>query len=149
MTTVNQIIKEKGSDFYSVNPDQVVYEALQLMAEKDIGALPVIDNEGKMIGMFSERDYARKLVLHGITSRETKVSDIMSTELYTVNPGMSTLECMAVMTEKKVRHLPVLDHNKIVGIVSIGDIVNQIIHEQDVTIKDLEKYITSSGYGHQ
>ena len=149
MTTVNQILKEKGSDFYSVGPDQVVYEALQLMAEKDIGALPVIDNEGKMIGMFSERDYARKLVLHGITSRETKVVDIMTTELYTVNPSVSTLECMAVMTEKKVRHLPVLDHNKIVGIVSIGDIVNQIIHEQDVTIKDLEKYITSSGYGHQ
>ncbi len=149
MTTVNQIIKEKGSDFHYVGPDQVVYEALQMMAEKDIGALPVIDNEGKMIGMFSERDYARKLVLHGITSRETKVSEIMSTELYTVSPSMSSLECMAIMTEKKVRHLPVLDHNKIVGIVSIGDIVNQIIHEQNVTIKDLEKYITSSGYGHQ
>jgi len=149
MTTVNQILKEKGSDFHSVGPDQVVYDALQMMAEKDIGALPVIDNEGKMIGMFSERDYARKLVLHGITSKETKVSEIMSDELYTVNPGMSSLECMAVMTEKKVRHLPVLDHNKIVGIVSIGDIVNQIIHEQNITIKDLEKYITSSGYGHQ
>jgi len=149
MTTVNQIIKEKGSDFYSVNPDQVVYDALQMMAEKDIGALPVIDNDGKMIGMFSERDYARKLVLQGITSKETKVSEIMATELYTVNPSMSTLECMAVMTEKKVRHLPVLDHNKIVGIVSIGDIVNHIIHEQNITIKDLEKYITSSGYGHQ
>jgi len=100
MTTVNQIIKEKGSDFYSVNPDQVVYDALQMMAEKDIGALPVIDNDGKMIGMFSERDYARKLVLQGITSKETKVSEIMATELYTVNPSMSTLECMAVMTEK-------------------------------------------------
>ena len=149
MTTVNQILKEKGSDFYSIGPDQIVYEALQLMADKDIGALPVIDSEGKMIGMFSERDYARKLVLHGISSKETRVEEIMSTELYTVSPGMSTLECMAVMTEKKVRHLPVLDHNKIVGIVSIGDIVNQIIHEQDVTIKDLEKYITSSGYGHQ
>jgi CBS domain-containing protein len=149
MTTVNQILKEKGSDFFSVGPDQIVFEALQLMAEKDIGALPVIDSEGKMIGMFSERDYARKLVLHGISSKETRIEEIMSTELYTVSPGMSTLECMAVMTEKKVRHLPVLDHNKIVGIVSIGDIVNQIIHEQDVTIKDLEKYITSSGYGHQ
>ena len=149
MTTVNQILKEKGSEFFSIGPDQVVYEALQLMAEKDIGALPVIDKEGKMVGMFSERDYARKLVLHGITSKETRVAEIMSSELYTVNPSVSTLECMAIMTEKKVRHLPVLDHNKIVGIVSIGDIVNQIIHEQDVTIKDLEKYITSSGYGHQ
>ena len=149
MTTVHQILKEKGADFHSIRPDQLVFDALQIMADKDIGALPVIDGEGKMIGMFSERDYARKVALHGISSKEAKVADIMSTELYTVGPSVSTLECMAVMTEKKVRHLPVLDHNKILGIVSIGDIVNQIIHEQNVTIRDLEKYITSSGYGHQ
>ena len=148
MTTVNQILKVKGSDFFSVNPDQTVFEALQLLADKDIGALMVINKEGTLVGMFSERDYARKLVLHGFSSKVSKVSDIMSTELFTVNPGMSTFECMAIMTDKHIRHLPVLDHNKIVGMVSIGDIVNQIIREQLTTIKDLEKYITGSDYGY-
>jgi len=148
MTTVNQILKVKGFDFFCVNPDQTVFEALQLMAEKEVGALMVINKEGKLVGMFSERDYARKLVLHGFSSKVSKVSDIMTTELFTVNPKMSTFECMAIMTDRHIRHLPVLDHNKIVGIVSIGDIVNQIITEQLTTIKDLEKYITGSDYGH-
>lgn len=149
MTTVKQILKEKGSVYYSINPKATVFEALQIMAEKDVGALMVIDDENKLIGMFSERDYARKLILHGFTPKESKVQDFMSKELCTVNPELSTLKCMALMTERRVRHLPVLDQNKIVGIVSIGDIVNQIIHEQNITIKDLEKYITSSDYGHQ
>jgi len=149
MTTVKQILKDKGNEYYSVRPKATVFEALQKMAEKDIGALLVIDNEGKLVGMFTERDYARKLILHGFSSKESFVEDFMSKELFTVSPGMTTLECMAIMTEKRVRHLPVLDHNKIVGILSIGDIVNQIIHEQHITIKDLEKYITGSGYGHQ
>jgi CBS domain-containing protein len=148
MTTVNQILKVKGFDFFSANPDQTVFEALQLMAEKDVGALMVMDKEGQLVGMFSERDYARKLILHGFSSKVSKVADIMSTELFTVNPNMSTFECMAIMTEKRVRHLPVIDRNKLVGIVSIGDIVNQIIKEQLTTIKDLEKYITGSDYGH-
>jgi len=149
MTTVKQILKDKGHEYYSINPKSTVYEALQKMAEKDVGALLVIDNEGKLTGMFTERDYARKLILHGFSSKESFVENFMSKELYTVSQDMTTLECMAIMTEKRVRHLPVLDHNKIVGILSIGDIVNQIIHEQHVTIKDLEKYITGSGYGHQ
>ena len=119
------------------------------MAEKRIGCLMVIDDEGNLIGMFSERDYARKVALQGHTSKESLVKDIMSTDLYTVKPDMTSFDCMAVMTDRFVRHLPVLDHNKIVGILSIGDIVNQIIYEQGIHIKDLEKYITSSGYGHQ
>jgi CBS domain-containing protein len=149
MTTVKQILKEKGYEFYSVGPKSTVYEALQSMAEKDVGAMPVLDDEGTLIGMFTERDYARKLILHGFKSKESLIEDFMSKVLHTVNPSMTTLECMAIMTEKRIRHLPVLDHNKIVGILSIGDIVNQIIREQFATIKDLEKYITGSGYGHQ
>jgi len=149
MTTVKQILQKKGHEYFSINPGSTVFEALELMAAKDIGSLLVIDDEGKLVGMFSERDYARKIALHGHTSKESKVEEIMSTELYSVNPDMTTLDCMALMTDRHIRHLPVLDHNKIVGILSIGDIVNQIIHEQHITIQDLEKYITSSGYGHQ
>jgi CBS domain-containing protein len=149
MTTVKQILNEKGHEFYHVGPKSTVYEALQRMAEKNVGALPVLDHEGTLIGMFTERDYARKLILHGFKSKVSLIEDFMSKDLHTVNPNMTTLECMAIMTESRVRHLPVLDHNKIVGILSIGDIVNQIIREQYATIKDLEKYITGSGYGHE
>jgi CBS domain-containing protein len=149
MTTVKQILKEKGHEFYNVSPKSTVYEALQRMAEKDVGAMPVLDDEGTLIGMFTERDYARKLILHGFKSKESMIEDFMSKDLHTVNPNMTTLECMAIMTEHRIRHLPVLDHNKIVGLLSIGDIVNQIIREQYATIKDLEKYITGSGYGHE
>ncbi len=147
MATVSQILKTKGHEYYSIKPQETVFEALKKMAEKDIGTLMVIDDEGKLIGMFSERDYARKLVLHGHSSRDSKVEEFMSTQLYCVSPDDTTLDCMALMTKQKVRHLPVLDQNKIVGIVSIGDVVNQIIHEQHVTIEDLENYITSGGYG--
>jgi len=149
MTTVKQILDKKGYEYYTINPKETVFKALELMAEKEIGSLMVINDDGGLIGMFSERDYARKVALQGHTSKESHVKDIMSTDLYTVKPNMTTNDCMAVMTDRHVRHLPVLDHNKIVGIVSIGDIVNQIIYEQDIHIKDLEKYITSSGYGHQ
>ncbi len=109
----------------------------------------VMDSDGKLVGMFSVRDYARKIILHGKSSKESKVEDYMTTDLTTAKPDSTTLELMAVMTNKHVRHIPVLDHNKLAGVVSIGDVVNAIIREQDITIKDLEKYITSSGYGHQ
>jgi CBS domain-containing protein len=149
MTTVKQILNTKGYDFFSINPDSTVFEALGIMADKNIGALMVIDGDGKLIGMFSERDYARKIILHGVKSKEAIIADYMSTELHTVNPDTSVLGCMAVMTDKKVRHVPVLDHNKLAGIISIGDVVNTIIEDQKATIQDLEKYITASGYGHQ
>ena len=148
-TTVKHILDTKGYEFFSVNPAATVFEALKIMADKNIGALMVLDGDGKLIGMFSERDYARKIILHGISSKEAKLEDYMSTELYTVDPKTTVLGCMAVMTDKKVRHVPVLDHNKIVGIISIGDVVNTIIEDQKATIQDLEKYITASGYGHQ
>jgi CBS domain-containing protein len=149
MTTVKQILETKGSDTYSVGPGATVFEALQTMADKDVGALMVMDKDGKLVGMFSERDYARKIILHGKSSKESIVEHYMTTDLTTAKPESTTLELMAVMTNKHVRHIPVLDHNKLVGVVSIGDVVNAIIKEQDITIKDLEKYITSSGYGHQ
>ena len=149
MTTVKQILDNKGYDFFNVNPEATVFEALKIMAEKNIGALMILDADGKLIGMFSERDYARKIILHGHSSKEAKLEDYMSTKLHTVTPETSVLGCMAVMTEHKVRHVPVLDHNKITGIISIGDVVNTIIEDQKATIQDLEKYITASGYGHQ
>ncbi|HEC42537.1 MAG TPA: CBS domain-containing protein [Bacteroides sp.] len=149
MTTVKLILDNKGYEFFSINPDATVFEALGIMADKNIGALMVIDGDGKLVGMFSERDYARKIILHGVKSKEASIVDYMSTELHTVNPDTSVLGCMAVMTDKKVRHVPVLDHNKLVGIISIGDVVNTIIEDQKATIQDLEKYITASGYGHQ
>ncbi len=149
MTKVKEILDNKGYDYFSVNPAATVFEALQIMADKNVGALMVIDNEGKLIGMFSERDYARKIILHGVSSKEAKCVDYMSNALNTVTPETSELGCMAMMTDKHIRHLPVLDHNKIVGIISIGDVVNTIIEDQKATIMDLEKYITASGYGHQ
>ena len=149
MITVKQILENKGYDFFSINPDATVFETLKIMADKNIGALLVIDGDGKLIGMFSERDYARKIILHGVSSKEASIKDYMTTELHTVNPETSVLGCMAIMTDKYVRHIPVLDQNKLIGIISIGDVVNTIIEDQKATIHDLEKYITASGYGHQ
>ena len=146
MITVKDLLDKKGYDYWYVKPKSTVFEALQKMAEKDVGALMVIDNS-KLAGMFSERDYARKIILHGISSKQAVVSDYMTKIIVTVKPQTSINDCMALMTEKRVRHLPVLDHNEIQGIVSIGDIVNAIIHQQNITIKDLENYITGSGYG--
>ena len=116
------------------------------MSEKDVGALMVIEND-KLVGIFSERDYARKVILMGKTSKESKVSEVMSTKVYFVSPAETIFDCMALMTNHHIRHLPVLDHNEIVGIVSIGDVVNAVIHAQKSTIKDLENYILGGGYG--
>ncbi|MFC2138115.1 CBS domain-containing protein [Bacteroidota bacterium] len=146
MITVKQLLDQKGHDFWYVNPDTTVFNALQIMADKDVGALMVLDND-KLVGMFSERDYARKIILHGKSSKDSSVADYMTKLMVTVNPDSTINDCMALITEKRVRHLPVLDKNEIAGIVTIGDIVNAIIHEQHITIKDLENYITGSGYG--
>lgn len=148
MITVKQLLDKKGHEVYSIQPGDTVYSALEKMADKDVGALMVLDG-AKLVGIFSERDYARKLILHGKSSKESKVQDFMSTALYTVNPSDSIYHCMALMTDKRVRHLPVLDQNEIVGLISIGDVVNAIISEQKAIIKDLEDYITGSGYGNK
>jgi len=140
MIKVKEILDGKGHSYYHVKPDNTVFEALQAMADKDIGAVMVIENN-KLMGIFSERDYARKIVLHGLASKNTKVGDFMTKELIYVHPDTSIYDCMALMTSKRIRHLPVLEQDKIEGVISIGDVVNYIIHQQNVTIKDLENYI--------
>ncbi len=142
--SVRGILAEKNkSDLVSVSPDASVYEALKTMAENNVGALVVLEN-GHLVGIISERDYARKIVLQGRTSLETKVADIMSRKVICARPDQTVQECMALMTDKNIRHLPVLDHKAVVGIISIGDLVKAIISDQKFVIEQLENYI--AGY---
>ncbi|OGW46524.1 MAG: histidine kinase [Nitrospirae bacterium GWC2_57_9] len=139
--TVGQVLRAKGHEYVFIQPSATVYEALELMAEKNVGALPVMD-EGRLVGMFSERDYARKVILKGRSSKSTTVRDLMSSEPITIGPDRSVHECMLVMTNNHIRHLPVMVGSTVVGIVSIGDAVNSIISDQESMIQDLESYIT-------
>ncbi len=141
MVTVRQILKNKGSQIWSTEPDATVYSALQLMAEKGIGALLVLA-DGKLVGIFSERDYARKVILHGKSSAETPVSEIMTPGVITVRLDQTIGECMTLMTEKRFRHLPVVEGDRVVGVISIGDVVKAIISDQEFMIKQLEIYIS-------
>jgi len=145
MITVGDLLKTKGGDNWSVSPQASVYEALELMADRNVGALLVIDS-GKLVGIFSERDYARKVILKGKSSRETPVSELMTTAVLYITPKNTLEECMALMTSKHIRHLPVLDHERIAGIITLGDVVKRIISEQKLTISELENYLTES-YG--
>ncbi len=140
MKTVEQVLEEKGREVYTIGPDASVFEALELMAEKGIGALLVLD-AGRPAGILSERDYARKVILKGHSSRDTKVCDIMSTELNFARPDQSVEECMAIVTEKRARHLPVLADGEIAGMISIGDLVKAIIAHQQFVIEQMESYI--------
>src|SRR5262245_30842733 len=140
MHTANDILKSKGHDVWSVKPTSTVVEALGVMAEHDIGAVLVLDGD-KLVGVFSERDYARKVVLAGRSSKESQVSEIMTSQVMCVTPERSVDERMAIMTNKRLRHLPVLDHKHVVGIVSIGDLVKATIDEQQFTITQLQSYI--------
>jgi CBS domain-containing protein len=146
MITVREILMTKGNQVWSVPPTATVYEALQVMAEKEIGALLVVEGS-RMIGIFSERDYARKVILKGKSSRDITVEEIMSPKVFYVRPEQSVEECMALMTEKRIRHLPVLGEEELAGVISIGDVVKAIISDQQFTIEQLERYITGSGYG--
>ena len=146
MRYVNDLLKMKGHDVWSVSPQECVYDALKLMSEKNVGALLVTD-ESKLLGIFSERDYARKIVLRGKFSRETPVEDIMSKKVAYVRPEQTIEACMALMTEKHIRHLPVMDNSNVVGIISIGDVVKAIISEQKFEIKQLETYVTGLLHG--
>jgi CBS domain-containing protein len=139
--SVSAILAHKGSAVWSIAPNATVFDAIQLMADKNVGALPVLEN-GKLVGIISERDYTRKVILKGKSSKETPVRDIMTVELVTAHPGDSISECMHVMTEKRVRHLPVMEGVEMVGLVSIGDLVRRIISAQTAAIDNLEKYIT-------
>lgn len=142
--TIGQLLQTKGSEIWSIEPQATVYRALQIMAEKNVGALLVIDRD-QLVGIFSERDYARKIILKGKSSKDTSVSGLMTREVYYINTNATLEECMALMTAKHIRHLPVLENKQLVGIVTLGDVVQQIVVEQKFTIRELEKYITG-GY---
>jgi CBS domain-containing protein len=130
------------SDVYTVAPGDTVFKALRLMADKNIGAV-LVRSDQKIDGIFSERDYARKVILLGKTSRETLVSEIMTTHVISVEPDWTAEQCMALMTDKRIRHLPVMEQERVVGVVSIGDVVRAVVNEQQFTIDVLQRYITS------
>jgi CBS domain-containing protein len=142
MTTVKQLLERKGRRVWSIRPDAPVLEALKLMAEHGVGALVVLEGE-RLAGVISERDYARKVILHGKSSSETPVREIMTGRVVTVTPAQTVADCMAVMTEKHFRHLPVVEDGRVVGVLSIGDLVKAVIAEQADTIRALESYIHS------
>jgi CBS domain-containing protein len=142
MNTVSQLLQGKGSNVWSVTPDSSVFEALKLMADKNVGALLVM-NDGKLRGILSERDYARKVILLGKSSHELAVREIMSDKVVCVGPQQTVDECMALMNSKRIRHLPVLANGQVMGVLSIGDLVNAIIALQQQTIQQLESYIHS------
>ena len=141
MAIVNQILKTKGNAVCSVSPESMVIDALRLMSEKNIGAVIVTEND-KLVGIFSERDYARKVVLKDKSSDSTRISEIMTGNVFTVKTTSSIDDCMKIMTDKNFRHLPVVDGEKLVGVISLGDAVRFVIEEQKNTIKNLENYIS-------
>ncbi len=143
MKTVKDLLRVKGYDIWSIAPDATVYEALQLMAAKNIGAVLVM-NADDLVGIMSERDYARKVVLKGKSSKDTPVREIMTDRVICVRADQTAEECMAVMTNKRVRHLPVLEGDELIGVISIGDVVKAIISDQEFMIEQLETYITGS-----
>ncbi len=140
MRTVREILQTKGFDVWSIAPDATVYEALKMMAEKEVGALLVID-QGHIHGILSERDYARKIILKGKFSKDVPVREIMTDRVLYIRPSQTVEECMALMIDKRVRHLPVIEDGKIVGLISIGDVVKEVISEKEHLIEELENYI--------
>jgi CBS domain-containing protein len=143
MKSVKEVLKAKTKEVWSILPYDTVYDALKLMGEKQIGALIVMNEHGRVAGIISERDYARKVILKGKTSKETKVEEIMTpaSEMFAVSPDHTVEDCMILMTGKHVRHLPVFENNQFVGVVSIGDAVKSIISEQEALIEHLSSYI--------
>jgi CBS domain-containing protein len=141
--SVGAILAHKGSAVWSIAPNSMIFDAIQLMADKNVGALPVVDN-GQLVGIISERDYTRKVSLKGKSSKDTPVREIMTQEVVTVNVADTIGECMRLMTDTRIRHLPVLEGKKMVGLVSLGDLVKWTISAQEATIDALEKYITGA-----
>ncbi len=142
MTTVNQLLQVKGNDVWSVPPNTTTFDAVKLMADMNIGSLLVIEN-GDIVGIFSERDYARKVALLNRSSKTTPVGEIMSSPVVSVRPDQNLQKCMALMTDKRIRHLPVIDEEgELMGIISIGDVVKAVISEQEVIINHLQDYIS-------
>jgi len=143
MGTVNTILRAKGNLTYSITPDTTVYDALEVMVEKNISALVVMEND-KLVGIFSEKDYARKVILKGKASKETLIGEIMTEDVITVAPDRSVDSCMRLMTSKFIRHLPVVSDGSLIGIISIGDVVKFMIEEQEFIIQNMEHYITGT-----
>lgn len=142
MKPVSQLLKTRDGTLWHARPDDTVFEALRLLAEYEVGALMVMD-QGKLVGVISERDYTRKIALQGRSSKDTLVKDIMTREVLYVSPNTGTRKCMALMSEKKIRHLPVLDGNTVLGMISVRDILDDIIADHEATIAQLENYIRS------
>ena len=146
MKTVAELLKSKTvNSVFSIAPEASVFDAVKLMAEKNIGAL-LITKDGELVGIFTERDYSRKLVLAGLSSKDTPVRDVMIANVMYVRPAQTNEECMALMTENRLRHLPVMDNGRLLGLLSIGDLVKDIMSEQQFTIKQLEHYISGQEY---
>ncbi len=142
MKPVIELLNKRGGTLWHARPDDTVFQALQLLAEYEVGALMVMD-QGKVLGVVSERDYTRKIALQGKNSKETRVADIMTREVVSVTPNKGTRECMALMSEKKIRHLPIIEGNTVIGMISIRDLMDDIIAEHEQTIEQLENYIKS------
>ncbi len=143
--TIEKVLYMKGHDFFAISPGVTAYEALELMAEKNIGALLVVE-DGKLVGVFSERDYARKVILKGKSSKNTIVGELMSCPPICAGPSVAIRDCMVLMTSNHIRHLPIIDHGAIIGIVSLGDVVKMVVSEQDSAIQTLENYVTDNDY---
>jgi CBS domain-containing protein len=143
MTTIRQILARKP-DVYSIDPEATVLDALKRLEEKNVGALLVMKGE-RLVGIFSERDYARRMVLHGRSSKETQVREVMTSEVFTIPPDANAGECMVHMTDRRIRHLPVLEDGRVIGVISIGDVVRVVIDDMRFTIRQLEGYIRSGG----
>jgi CBS domain-containing protein len=144
MKTVRDLLKAKGRDLWSVTPETTVYDTLRLMADKNIGAVLILDG-GQTVGIFTERDYARQVILKGKASKDTPVHEVMTTRVVFVRPEQTIEDCMALMTDKRCRHLPVLDEGRLVGVLSIGDVVKAVISEKQFIIEQLENYISTGG----
>jgi len=144
MKTVRDLLKAKGRDLWSVTPETTVYDTLKLMADKNIGAVLILDG-GQTVGIFTERDYARQVILKGKASKDTPVHEVMTTRVVFVRPEQTIEDCMALMTDKRCRHLPVLDEGRLAGVLSIGDVVKTVISEKQFIIEQLENYISTGG----
>jgi CBS domain-containing protein len=142
MKSVKQLLGAKGAQIFSVRPESKVIDALRLMAEKNVGALVVLEGT-RLVGIFSERDYARKVILQGKSSGEISVREIMTSDVVTIEPERTVEECMALVTLRRIRHLPVVENEQLLGVISIGDLVKEVIAEQEQTIRQLESYIHS------